>query len=339
MRYIGLVLRNRFGIVLVTALAPAVWGSTYLVTTELLPPGRPLLAGVLRALPAGLLLIAFTRRLPQGSWWWRAAVLGTLNIGVFFALLFVAAYRLPGGVAATVGAVQPLITAGLSAALLGDRVTLRTVLAGVAGVAGVSLLVLRAGAQLDALGVVAALAGAVVMATGVVLSKRWTSPAPLLATVGWQLTAGGLVLLPVTLLVEGPPPADLTAANLLGYAYLTLVGAALAYAFWFRGLRALPPTSVTFLGLLSPVVATALGWLVLGQDLNPVQALGGLIVLGSLVVAQTQRPRPAAAPTGAPATGASSDAPTGAAALGSAPAGTATHTGPRTRTGTPERVG
>lgn len=287
---------------LLTALAPAIWGSTYLVTTELLPPGRPLLAGVLRALPAGLLLIALTRRLPTGSWWWRSLVLGTLNIGAFFALLFVAAYRLPGGVAATVGAVQPLIAAGLSAALLGDRLSPRTLLSGIAGVAGVSLLVLRAGAQLDALGIVAALGGAVVMATGVVLSKRWASPAPLLATTGWQLTAGGLLLLPVAFLVEGPPPSHLTGANLLGYGYLSLIGAAVAYALWFRGIRALPPTSVTFLGLLSPVVATALGWLVLGQDLSPVQALGALIVLGSLVAAQTQRPRtPSRTVTGPPA--------------------------------------
>ncbi|MFB6888520.1 EamA family transporter [Kitasatospora sp. NPDC056327] len=298
------MLRNRLAIVLLTALAPAIWGSTYLVTTELLPPGRPLLAGVLRALPAGLLLIALTRRLPKGGWWWRSLVLGALNIGAFFALLFVAAYRLPGGVAATVGAVQPLIAAGLSVLLLGDRLSPRTLVSGIAGVAGVSLLVLRADARLDALGVAAALGGAVVMATGVVLSKRWTSPAPLLATTGWQLTAGGLLLLPVALLVEGPPPSGLTGANLLGYGYLGLIGAAVAYALWFRGIRALPPTSVTFLALLSPVVATALGWLVLGQDLSPVQAVGAVIVLGSLVAAQTQRPRTPARPVaGVPGTG------------------------------------
>ncbi|MFI6154883.1 EamA family transporter [Kitasatospora sp. NPDC051170] len=290
------MLRQRLGIVLATALAPAVWGSTYLVTTEFLPPHRPLLAATLRALPAGLLLIALTRRLPTGSWWWRSLVLGALNIGVFLALLFVAAYRLPGGVAATVGAVQPLVTAGLSAALLGDRLRLRTVLSGIAGVAGVSLLVLRANAQLDMVGVAAALGGALVMATGVVLSKRWASPAPVLATTGWQLAAGGLMLAPVTLLVEGPPPSDLTGTNLLGYAYLSLIGGALTYALWFRGLRALPPTSASFLSLLSPVVATALGWLALGQDLSPFQALGALIVLAALVSAQTQRQRPTAPP-------------------------------------------
>ncbi|SDX70599.1 probable blue pigment (indigoidine) exporter [Amycolatopsis xylanica] len=280
------MLSNRIALIAVTALAPAIWGTTYLVTTEFLPPDRPLFAALVRALPAGLLLVALTRRLPRGQWWWRSLVLGTLNIGVFLALLFVAAYRLPGGVAATVGAIQPLIVAVLASGLLGERLTPRTAIAGIAGVAGVSLLVLRAGAKLDVLGVAAALGGAVVMATGVVLSKRWTSPAPLLATTGWQLVAGGLVLLPVALLVEGPPPSGLTAGNILGYAYLAIPGAAVAYALWFRGIRGLSATSVTFLSLLSPLVATTVGWLVLGQHLTTAQLLGAVIVLAALVAAQ-----------------------------------------------------
>ena len=282
------MLSNRLRIVLVTALAPIVWGSTYLVTTELLPPGRPLLAAALRALPAGLVLIVFARRLPHGTWWWRALVLGALNIGVFFALLFVAAYRLPGGVAAIIIAVQPLLVAGLASGLLAERLSQRTAIAGVAGVAGVGLLVLRADAQLDGLGVAAALGAAISMATGVVLSKRWTSPAPLVATTGWQLIAGGLVVLPAAVLVEGAPPATLSAANLVGYAYLAFIGAALTYPLWFRGIRALSPTGVSFLGLLSPLVATALGWLALDQGLTAAQALGGLVVLAAIVTAQTQ---------------------------------------------------
>jgi probable blue pigment (indigoidine) exporter len=271
---------------LVTALAPAIWGTTYFVTTELLPPDRPLAAAVARALPSGILLILFTRRLPSGVWWWRSLVLGALNIGLFFALLFIAAYRLPGGVAATVGAMQPFFVAFLSLGLLRERITVRTMIAACAGLIGVGLLVLRGDAQLDALGVAAAVGGALVMATGVVLSKRWTSPAPLLAITGWQLTAGGLLLLPVAFLVEGPPPESLTAVNVSGYAYLAIVGAALAYALWFRGIRELSPTNVTFLGLLSPLVATAIGWFALDQQLTAIQAVGAVIVLASIVVAQ-----------------------------------------------------
>jgi probable blue pigment (indigoidine) exporter len=260
------------------------------VTTEFLPPHRPLLAALLRALPAGLLLVAVTRVLPRGSWWWRSLLLGTLNIGAFNAFLFVGAYRLPGGVAATVGAIQPLLVALLSAGLLRQRLSMRTVITALAGVFGVGLLVLRATARLDMWGVLAAAGAAVVMAFGVVLSKRWTSPSPLLATTGWQLVAGGLVLLPVAFLVEGAFPA-FTLRNLAGYAYLALFGSAVAYALWFRGLRALVPTEVTFLGLLSPVVATTVGWLVLAQHLTALQAVGGLIVLAALAFAQV---RPAA---------------------------------------------
>ncbi len=91
--------------ILLTALAPITWGTTYAVPTELLPPHYPLLVAALRSLPIGILLTLGLGQLPQGIWWWRILLLGSLNIGIFQALLFVAAYRLPGGVAATVGAI------------------------------------------------------------------------------------------------------------------------------------------------------------------------------------------------------------------------------------------
>jgi probable blue pigment (indigoidine) exporter len=94
--------------VLLTALAPIIWGTTYFVTTQFLPPNRPLFVSVIRAAPIGLLMLAGFRELPKGAWVWRASLLGTLNIGLFFALLFTAAYRLPGGVVATLMAIQPL---------------------------------------------------------------------------------------------------------------------------------------------------------------------------------------------------------------------------------------
>ena len=115
------------------------------------------------------------------------------SIGAFFALLFFAAYRLPGGVAATLGATQPLVAAGLGALLLSEPLRRHLLIAGVAGMLGVGLLVLRADAELDAVGVIAGLTGALSMATGVVLTKRWGSPVPLLAFTSWQLIAGGVL--------------------------------------------------------------------------------------------------------------------------------------------------
>ena len=116
-----------------TAIAPAIWGSTYIVTTQFLPGFSPITVAMLRALPAGLLLLALTRTLPQGIWWLRVFVLGALNFSIFWAMLFVSAYRLPGGVAATVGAVQPLVVVLLSSLMLGARLRLPSILAALAG--------------------------------------------------------------------------------------------------------------------------------------------------------------------------------------------------------------
>lgn len=271
--------------VAVTALTPAVWGSTYLVTTELLPPERPLLAATARALPVGIVFLLWTRTLPTGAWWWRTFVLGTLNIGAFFALLFVAAFRLPGGVAATAGALQPLVAAALGVVLLGEAFTRRVGLAGLAGVLGVAMLVLGPDAALDLIGVAAAVAGTLSMAAGVVLTKKWGRPVGLVAFTGWQLTAGGLVLLPLLLLVEGAPP-DVTGVNIAGFFWLAAIGTGLAYANWFRGIQRLPVTVVSFLALLSPLVATLLGWVVLGETLSPLQLTGAGLVVSAVIAPQ-----------------------------------------------------
>jgi probable blue pigment (indigoidine) exporter len=267
--------------ILLTAAAPAVWGSTYLVTTELLPGLHPMAVAMLRALPAGLLLLALVRRLPWGAWWWRVTLLGALNFSVFWFLLFVSAYRLPGGVAATVGSVQPLMVLFLGHLFLGSRVHPAAILAGVAGIAGIALLTLSPQAALDPVGIAAGLGGAVSMAFGTVLTRRWQPPVSLLTFTAWQLTAGGLVLLPVAVAAD-PGMLALTGANLLGLAWLGLAGAAGSYVLWFRGIARLGPASVAPLSLLSPVTAVVLGWAVLGQALGPLQLLGMAVVVGSV---------------------------------------------------------
>ena len=274
-----------------TAIAPVAWGTTYIALSELLPPDRPLLAALGRALPAGLLLAALFRGLPQGAWWWKAPLLGLLNVGGFFALLLISADRLPGGVTATFGAVGPLVVAGLAWALLGTRPTLRIVAAGLAGVIGVALLVLTASAALDPLGVAAGVGATLSASTGIVLTRRFGPPPQgALVSAGWQLLAASAFLLPLTLVVEGTPVTP-TGSQLAGFAYLALVTTALPYAFWFRGIAVLAPTRVAFLTLLSPTVATIIGWAALGQGLTPVQALGMAIALGSVVAGQGALPR------------------------------------------------
>ena len=278
---------GRVSTTLLTAIAPVVWGTTYIVTTELLPAGHPLFSSLIRALPAGLIAIALARALPTGAWWWKSAVLGVLNIGAFFPLLFLSAYRLPGGVAATLGAVQPLVVAILVVFLLQERLSAWRLAWGVVGVIGVALVVLRSTATLDAVGVVAGLVGAASMGVGVTLTKKWGRPAGVhaMGVAGWQLTAGGLFLLPITLVFEGIP-VGLDVGALAGYAWLGIIGGLLSFTLWFRGIGRLPVAAVAVLGLLSPLVAATLGALLAGERLGPVQLLGFALSLTAIAAGQ-----------------------------------------------------
>ncbi len=293
-----------------TILAPISWGTTYVTITELLPADRPLLVAWLRVAPAGALLLVLGRFVsswrPRGVEWRRTAVLALCNFGVFLPLLFVAVYRLPGGVAAAVGGVQPLLVAGLTWLVAGRRPVRRDVLVGVAAAIGVGLVVVRPGAHVDPVGVLAALGANVSFSLGVVLTKRFPAPANRIAATGWQLAIGAVVLTPMALLVEGPPP-ELTGRDLLGIAYLSLIGTALAYVLWFRGIRRLPAIAPPLLGLAAPVTGAVMGWIVLGQALSPVQLAGFAVTLSAIAYGATVGARDVEAPIVAPASIATAD--------------------------------
>jgi probable blue pigment (indigoidine) exporter len=273
-------------ITLQTAIGPMLWGTNYWIATELLPAGRPLLAATGRALPAGILLVAATRNLPPRGWRLRIAALSILNVGVFFVLLFVAAERLPGGVAAAAGAIAPIVVLLVGWPVLGIRPERAGLAAGVAGVVGVGALVLGPAASLDAIGAAAAVGSAASMASATVLARRWgRPPISLVSLTAWQLVLGGLLVAPFSLLVEGAPPAP-SVRNALGFVLIGAFGTALAHGLWFRGIAAIPASAITFLGLLSPVVATAIGWLALGQSLTPPQLGGAALVVVAVVGGQ-----------------------------------------------------
>jgi probable blue pigment (indigoidine) exporter len=270
-----------------TAVPPVIWGSTYAVTQLWLPPDRPFFAAAARVLPAGLLLLLWVRRLPQGRWWGRAVLLGALNHGLFFGLLYVAAFRLPSGLASTLTALSPLVVMGLAFLVLDERQPRITLVAGVVGVGGVIALVAQnnSSGSVDPVGVAAAVGAVVASALGVALVKRWSPPDDVLVTTSWQLVAGGLLLVPVAAVVEGAPPAlDLPAAVALGY--LGLAGSALGYVLWFRGLTRMDAGAVAVVGLVNPVVGTVLGVVLLSESFGPVHLAAVAVVLGSVLVSQ-----------------------------------------------------
>lgn len=288
-----------WGTAATTALAPLSWGTTYVTVTELLPADRPLLVAALRVTPAGLALVLLG--LVRHRWWPARDQLPVLlglalcNFGLFFPLLIVAVYRLPGGVAAAAGGIQPLLVALLTALAGGGRPRRLDLAVGVVAATGVALVVVRPGAGIDAVGVLAALGANVSFAVGVVATRRTTPPPHRLAATGWQLLAAAVALVPLAMMVEGaPPPMGLRAIG--GFAYLSLAATGVAFALWFRGITRLPAAAPPLLGLLAPLTGATAGWVLLGEDLSGLQVLGFGLTITAVTHGARLRPADPDAP-------------------------------------------
>jgi probable blue pigment (indigoidine) exporter len=271
-----------------TAVAPTAWGANYFVTHEFLPADHPLYGAALRALPAGLLLLALCRQRPRGEWWWRSAVLGLLNMSVFFVLVYVASQLLPTSVASTVMAVSPLTMMLIAWSLVAERPRPAHLVGAAIGLGGVCLMLLTGAGKVSVPGVLASAAAMLVSSFGHILAKRWSAGADVLASTSWQLTAGGLFLLPVAAAVEGTPPVLSTSA-FLAFGYVAVVATALAFAAWFTGLRHLPAGTVGLIGLLNPVTGVLLGTAVAGEVLTAQQLCGLVLVLVGVVLGRPTR--------------------------------------------------
>lgn len=266
-----------------TAIAPIAWGSTYFVTRHVLPPDAALWGAVIRCLPAGLLVLLVTRRLPRGAWWWRSVVLGGLTVGGLNVLVYVAAQRLATSLAATIMSTSAAALLLLSWVLLRQRPAFRAALGAALGIVGVIIMLQPGGGDADGWGIAASIVAMLSSSLGFVLTKRWGADIPPLTMTAWQLIAGSLVVAPVAIIVEGAPPA-LDGPALLGFAYIILVATAVAYAAWFTGLSRLPGAVVGVIGLLNPVTGVLLGVVVAHEPFGPAQIVGlALVVVGVLI--------------------------------------------------------
>lgn len=266
------------------AAATILWGFTYIVTTKMLPH-NPMFIAAARAFGGGVPLLLLARDVPPVRWWIKLVILGTLNSGLFFALLFVAAIRMPGGVTATFQALGPLFIVLLAWPLLGAIPSRAKVLAAVAGAAGVSMVVLKGEEALDPIGLLAAFGAAFSVALGGALTHKWGRPSSVISLTAWQMIVAGIELTAVALYLNDVP-GSLNGLNVVGLSVLALLVTALPFALWFGAIRDAGAASVAPMLLLTPLTAFALDAIFRAVVPTTLQGIGMAVVIGSLLYGQ-----------------------------------------------------
>lgn len=267
---------------LAAAVATSLWGFTYIVSSTMLP-AHPMFIGAVRAIGGAIPLLLIAREFPPLRFWPKLIALGTLNTGLFFGLLFIAAQRLPGGVAGTFQALGPLFAILLVWPMLGHKPTVIKIVSLVIGVVGVGLVVLNGGATIDTIGVLAALGGAMSVALGGVLLQKWGQPMSLAGFTAWQLVVASVELSAVTLIM-GDIPTSLSVVNVAGLAIVALALTTVPFLLWFKAIQGVGAAGVAPFLLLTPIVAFVLDIIVRGTVPTLTQSVGVLLVIVGLVV-------------------------------------------------------
>jgi drug/metabolite transporter (DMT)-like permease len=283
-----------------------IWGSTYLgieLAGETIPP---LFAVTWRFLVAGALMagwVAWRRgfsalrvsRAELGS----AALIGLLLPGAN-ALLFVAEQDVPIGLASLVIASVPLLVVALRF-LGGDRPTRASIVGVAIGFAGIAVLV-QPGGGASAGGLALVVASAVAWAVGSYLSGRLPMPKDAFAATALEMLAGGIFLLPLGLLATDFEPSEWSTRSILGWWYLVIFGSLIGYTAYVWLLQNAPIGKVATYAYVNPIVAIALGAIVLHEELTWRIVLGAAIVLAAVAAVvrrESVPPEAEAAPAGA----------------------------------------
>lgn len=285
------------------------WGTTWLAIKVGVTEVPPLWFAATRFVVAGLLLLGFARlrgpwRMPTGAQFRGLLVMGALCIAICFGLIFWGEQYVDSGVAGVV--VQgfvPIGLVGFAAALGREKVRTPAWIAVGLGVAGIVLIAFDSfGHELGRyflLGLLAVAIGTLFYGFGSVLGGDLLKQMSAVTASGWENLLGGLMLLPVALLLEGD---ELTSTRWwtsddawLAWGYLVVFGSLIGFTCYTYLLNAWGPTRTSAYAFITPVLAFGVGWWLGDERFSPVVALGAAVVVVAVAVLWIDRRRAAAA--------------------------------------------
>jgi drug/metabolite transporter (DMT)-like permease len=269
-----------------------IWGTTYLgirVSLESMPPA---LMGGLRWTIAGGLLAIYVRlaggKLPPPSRWGGIALLSFLLLGLGNGGVVFAEQWIPSGLAAVLVGTSPFWMAAVEAFMpKGERLTTAVIAGLVLGFGGIVVLVwpelsLATGATRQFI--------AGVIALGSSFSKRHSRGENVLSTTAYQMLFGGLMMTAVGTAMGEWNDLFFTARTASALIYLSTVGAIGGFVAFTYALRHLPVSFVSLYAYINPVIAVALGVLILNEAFTPRMAVSALLVFAGVAIVRWSSP-------------------------------------------------
>ena len=283
-----------------------VWGSTYLAIADMIETLPPLLAAGIRFVVAGVLvlgaLVAHARlrgralERPGLVHWRSAAIVGTLlllggNGGVVLAEL-----HIPSGMAAVLVAATPIWMAVFDAILTRRRPSGLVIGGLVAGIIGVAILLapVEGFGEIDPLGVGLCVVAEIAWASGSIYARYAPRPRSGLLLTGMEMVAGGAALLLAGTLLGEVGRTDVAAfslRSLLAVGYLIVFGSIVAFTAYTWLLAKVSVSVVGTYAYVNPIIAVALGAVLLSEPITPRMLVATVIILGAVVAMVSGRPR------------------------------------------------
>lgn len=277
---------------IILAMLPAfLWGTTYSMTQFTLPDWPPLLLGILRALPAGILLFLLKPNWPSKGTWKPLLLIGFINIGIFFCLIFVMAHTLPSAIS-SVGMMATPIAAMLMQWVISKQKPTPLKIG-----CGIALLIIAwqlfdpQSIELNHWGLVAMLGAMFCILLGTHLSQTLGQNVDWWNILTWQLIFGGVALIPVVAIDVGIEPhayihalSSISWRNISGLIWLSLLNTAIGYALYVWLIQRMSLVDFTFGGIANPIAGISLGVILLHESYTFIQyILMAALILTSLL--------------------------------------------------------
>ena len=276
-----------------------IWGSTYLAIKYAIETMPTFMMAAVRFLTAGGILYTIARfspgyEKPKAIHWRTSFIVGTLLLCVGNGAVVMAEHYISSSMTALLIASNPFWMVTLGWLFMGRGKPNYKVALGLAvGFVGVAMLILGrpaadgATGDMQWLGIILVVAATIGWAFGSLYGAHAPTVKLNVLAAGMQMLAGGSILLVISLLTGEWQTFDYTAVSGVSWmalAYLTFVGALVAYTAYSWLLQNASPSAVSTYAYVNPVVAVLLGWAIAGEAMTFQMLIGAAIIVVSVML-------------------------------------------------------